>query len=109
MLDNYVIETITGIIDRHNNINTFITKKIYPYDYESDQMIYLSEPIRLALMSDKPLELLLKEPIESKLDLQIIELAINSGTTMNYLESAVTELVQNSIDAIRTNKDMDQL
>lgn len=105
MLDNYVIETITGIIDRHNNINTFITKKIYPYDYESDQMIYLSELIRLALMSDKPLELLLKEPIESKLDLQIIELAINSGTTMNYLESAVTELVQNSIDAIRTNKD----
>lgn len=108
MLDNYIIETINGIIDRHNHVSNFIVKKIYPHDYESDQMIYLSELIKLSLISDKSLQLLLTEPkqsIESSLDLQIIELAINSGTTLNYLESALTELVQNSIDAIRSTKE----
>jgi hypothetical protein len=34
---------------------------------------------------------------------QIIELAINAGTTKNATEAAITEMVQNSLDAIRSS------
>lgn len=39
---------------------------------------------------------------ESKeLDLQILEISINAGTTKSFIEATLTELVQNSMDAIR--------
>lgn len=36
--------------------------------------------------------------------LQIVEIAINEGTTKNYVQAVLTELIQNSIDAIRSSK-----
>jgi hypothetical protein len=41
-------------------------------------------------------------PYESKdLNLQILEISINAGTTKPFLEATLTELIQNSMDAIR--------
>lgn len=40
----------------------------------------------------------------SKLDLQIIEIAVNEGTVKPFIEATMIELVQNSIDAIREMK-----
>jgi hypothetical protein len=37
--------------------------------------------------------------------LQVIEIAVNEGTTKEYTQSVLTELVQNSIDAIRSTPD----
>jgi hypothetical protein len=37
------------------------------------------------------------------LPLQIVEIAINEGTVKPFIEASLTELVQNSIDAIRTS------
>lgn len=43
-----------------------------------------------------------KLPYESKeLALQILEISINAGTTKPFLEATLTELIQNSMDAIR--------
>jgi len=46
--------------------------------------------------------------VEAKTPLQIIEIAINEGTVKPFIEAALTEMTQNSIDAIRefqpTNK-----
>jgi hypothetical protein len=36
--------------------------------------------------------------------LQVVDIVVNTGTTKNFIESIMTELIQNSIDAIR-NKD----
>lgn len=36
-----------------------------------------------------------------ELDLQILEIAVNAGTTKPFLEATLTELIQNSLDAIR--------
>lgn len=41
-------------------------------------------------------------PKESSL--QIIGIAINEGTTKNYINASITELIQNSVDAIRSTK-----
>ena len=38
--------------------------------------------------------------------LQITEIAVNEGTTKPFLEAALTETVQNSIDAVRQNPDV---
>lgn len=38
------------------------------------------------------------------INIQILEIAVNEGTTKNFAQSVMTELVQNSIDAIRSNK-----
>lgn len=40
----------------------------------------------------------------SSVKLQIVEIAINEGTTKNYIQAVLTELVQNSIDAIRSSQ-----
>jgi hypothetical protein len=41
--------------------------------------------------------------VESKSsDIQITEIAVNEGSTKNYSDAVLTELIQNSLDAIRT-------
>lgn len=40
---------------------------------------------------------------------QILEIAINEGTTKDYVEAVLTELTQNSVDAIRSNLPNDGL
>jgi hypothetical protein len=42
---------------------------------------------------------------ESKTKLQMTEIAINEGTTKDFIPACLTELVQNSVDAIRESKD----
>lgn len=41
--------------------------------------------------------------IPGSIKLQIVEIAVNEGTTKNFMQAVLTELVQNSIDAIRTS------
>ena len=40
---------------------------------------------------------------EKDLNLQVVEIAVNEGTTKEYMIATLTELVQNSIDAIRSS------
>ena len=42
---------------------------------------------------------------ESKTKLQMTEIVINEGTTKDFIPACLTELVQNSVDAIRESKD----
>ena len=37
--------------------------------------------------------------------LQVVEIAVNEGTTKTFINSVLTELVQNSVDAVRSNDD----
>jgi hypothetical protein len=41
--------------------------------------------------------------------LQIVEIAVNEGTTKTFIQSVLTETIQNSIDAIRTTKSIDKI
>jgi hypothetical protein len=62
---------------------------VYPVPKEGNLFPFLKE------ISEKP---------KIELPLQITEIAVNEGTTKSFIPAVLTELVQNSIDAIRTSK-----
>jgi hypothetical protein len=45
------------------------------------------------------------KPLTKKMNLQILEIAVNTGTVKPFYSSVLTELFQNSLDAIRSTKD----
>lgn len=78
-------------------------------DLSPEKQIKLSTMVRTLFKTDLPGDEKDEEEFYSKIssskdskgDLQIIEIAVNEGTVKPFIEATMTELIQNSIDAVR--------
>lgn len=114
-LHNPYIKQFFDIIQFHEKYQQmqYIEQKIFNIPSKSYE-VYTSELIDYVFKHDIDFtnkDLTIKEFFNGydmvknrkKTQLQVIEIAANVGSSKNVMESVVTELVQNSIDAIREN------
>ena len=88
------------------NIASTVLKEInYTYKFTCKTLLYfIYDNKELPLNYLEELTILNKTYKEDDMKLQIIDIAVNSGTTKSYIDSIITELFQNSLDAIRGSK-----
>lgn len=99
-LNNENLLEIPKIDSKH----VFSCKSLLSYLYSFDDDF--SEPLRFF----KSISENYKTYDIEKTKLQIVEIAVNEGTTKNFIQAVITELYQNSVDAIKSsgekNKDI---
>ena len=113
-LNRTILNNLCNIIDQHNDpkYNALcIYEPVFlkaPAKYQFLLSVYISEILKTAQPPTTPLEYQkFFTQVESTIDAskpsnwQLVELAINAGTTIDPTIMAITEAVQNSIDAIR--------
>jgi hypothetical protein len=88
-------------IINENNVNevaTFKTSQLINYLFSHEPPPFTKDPVNTLAkyFSD------IKTSISPEVKLQITEIAINEGTTKDFISASLTELVQNSVDAIRS-------
>src|SRR5690606_32822194 len=76
---------------RQDGINFKVSSLIsYLFEHDINQNITTDELLNIAKTKRN--------------DNQLVEIAVNDGTSKGFIEAVLTELVQNSVDAIRTYK-----
>ena len=94
-------ENEVGIVESRYitfGLNDLIGKLfVYPVELESAKDDVAKDDVALSAF----LRSMTKKPAHP-LPLQITEIAVNEGTTKSFIPAVLTELIQNSIDAIRT-------
>lgn len=83
-----VKNVINRLTIQPNFVSQFTNKQLISYVFKEEKLDFLKDIPKIA--KEKPEE-----------GLQIIEIAVDGGTTKSFLEATLTELIQNSMDAIR--------
>lgn len=106
--DRYIETPINEKMDKYYNYinteNNNITNIKYKYTYifSCKTLIYYLYTNGDKLNFSKLNFLYKSNDFNFEIKLQIVEIAVNSGTTKPFIDAVITELYQNSLDAIRT-------
>ncbi len=103
-------ENIIQFINYQKQFQNISIEKIYPipdnyYSFTGTKLMsyFFNKPMEKDKFLDSLSDIQSYQPKES-FPLQALEIAINEGTNKPFLESILTETVQNSLDAVRTEK-----
>ena len=96
---------IYNLISGSDVLGEFSLQKLISYVFNNDQ-------VEVASLQDL-IELITRVNTWSvppgQVKLQMVEIAINTGTTKPYIDSVLTELLQNSLDAIKRTQNQDPI
>jgi len=96
--ENELLLYIKNTADEKSTIEKLVVDFNFETQFTNKQLIsYIFKHNKLDFSVDIPR--ISKEPKEE--NLQIIEIAVDAGTSKSFLEATLTELIQNSMDAIR--------
>lgn len=94
-LEEYIKGTMSNIVQEIGQIKVNFD---FQAQFSNKQLIsYIFKKNTLNFVTDIP-SISREKPHE---DLQIIEIAVDAGTSKGFIEATLTELIQNSMDAIR--------
>lgn len=89
-------EIQTGNLIRLPGRFTFTCKSLINYIFNNDKEFVLND-LQLINEYNKTFK-------PESVKLQMVEIAVNEGTTKDFMQAVLTELIQNSIDAIRSTE-----